>query len=63
MFLFRTFLTYKAKQKGRTSVVIDRFYLTLNERTWVCPSCGKKHERDKNAAMNIKQEGLRKLGA
>lgn len=77
-FQFRTFLTYKAKQKGRTLVVIDRFYassricsacgskktsLTLNERTWVCPSCGKKHERDENAAMNIKQEGLRKLGA
>lgn len=75
---FRTFLTYKAKQKGRTLVVIDRFYvssktcsacgskqvsLTLNERTWVCSSCGKKHERDENAAINIKQEGLRKLGA
>ncbi|WCK55069.1 transposase [Aneurinibacillus sp. Ricciae_BoGa-3] len=77
-FQFRTFLTYKAKQKGRILVVIDRFYassrirsacdakkasLTLDERTWVCPSCGKKHDRDKNAAINIKQEGLRKLGA
>jgi putative transposase len=77
-FQFRTFLTYKAQRKGRTLVIIDRFYassktcsacgskkasLTLDERTWVCSSCGKKQERDENAAINIKQEGLRKLGA
>lgn len=75
---FRNFLTYKAERKGRTLVIVDRFYasskicshcdkkkegLTLDERTWVCLSCGKKHGRDENAALNLEKEGLRILGA
>ena len=74
---FRRMLEYKAKWYNRKIVFVDRFYpssktchncgyinksLTLNDRQWVCPHCGEVIERDYNAALNILDEGLRKIG-
>ena len=36
--------------------------LTLADRTWTCV-CGVSHDRDLNAALNIRSEGLKMLAA
>jgi putative transposase len=69
-------LAYKGQWYGTHVVSVDRFYpstqlchdcgvknedLTLADRTWVCPACGVLHDRDLNAALNIRDEGLRLL--
>lgn len=74
--LFREFLKYKCKWYGVNLVVIDRFApssktcrrcgyvykgLKLSERSWTCPECGTHHNRDFNAACNIKEFGLKAL--
>lgn len=73
---FRTFLLYKAEENGKKLIAIDKWYpsskschvcgyvnhnLTLKDRNWTCPQCGTAHDRDVNAAINIKNEGLRML--
>ena len=70
---FRRQLEYKCERAGRRLVVIDRWYpssktcsacghllasLSLSTRTWQCPSCGTRHDRDVNAAKNILAAGL-----
>lgn len=35
--------------------------LSLRDREWTCPNCGNHHERDKNAAKTIREEGMRIL--
>ncbi|MFJ5549998.1 RNA-guided endonuclease InsQ/TnpB family protein [Streptomyces sp. NPDC093225] len=67
-------LTYKCEWYGRTLVVVDRFFpstrrcsachtkggrLDLSVRKWTCAECGAVHERDVNAAVNLRDEGLR----
>jgi putative transposase len=69
---FRRQLAYKCQRYGRTLVVVDRFYpssktcsacgyllakLSLSNRTWQCPCCGTRHDRDINAAENILAAG------
>lgn len=69
-------LEYKAQLYGAVVVKVDRFYpssktchdcgskndgLTLSDRTWICEDCGVVHDRDENAAKNIRDEGLRLL--
>ena len=71
---FRRMLEYKAKWYGRNLVFVDRFYpssktcnhcgyinkkLKLSDRQWICPDCGRIIERDYNAALNIRDEGIR----
>lgn len=74
---FRRQLEYKAKWYGKKVVVIDRFFPSsqlccnchglwsgtkdLSVRKWTCPVCGHTHDRDRNAAINILNEGLRLL--
>jgi putative transposase len=69
---FRAMLACKAERAGRRLVVIDRWYpssklcsacgyllaeLALGTRMWVCPGCGARHDRDRNAATNILAAG------
>ena len=35
--------------------------LSLSDRQWTCPKCGSHHDRDVNAAINIKRAGLAAL--
>ena len=71
---FKRMLEYKANWYGRKLVFVDRFYpssktcnhcgyvnkkLKLSDRQWVCPDCGEIIERDYNAALNIRDEGIR----
>ncbi|MBP5859725.1 RNA-guided endonuclease TnpB family protein [Streptomyces scabiei] len=66
---FLHMLEYKAGRYGRTLVKIGRFTPTsqtcsacgavdgpkpLNVREWTCATCGTVHDRDHNAAINIK---------
>ena len=73
---FRRMLEYKAQWYSRKIVFVDRFYpssktcnecgyvnktLKLSDRVWICPDCGKIIERDYNAALNIRDEGIRMI--
>lgn len=71
--MFRTMLEYKLTSHGKTFAKIDRWYpssktcsvcglikddLTLADRSWTCSGCGTTHNRDHNAAINIRNVGL-----
>ena len=32
--------------------------LTISERSWICPRCGTEHQRDENAAKNLRDVAL-----
>ena len=71
---FLSYLKYKLEWLNKKLVKVDRYFpssqlcsscgyrksdLTLNQRSWVCSICGFKHDRDFNAAINIRNEGIR----
>ncbi|BAY46683.1 transposase [Scytonema sp. HK-05] len=75
---FTNFLAYKLERKGARLVEIDRWFpssklcskcfyqvkeMSLDVRDWTCPNCGAHHDRDGNAAINIRLEGIRMLKA
>lgn len=68
-FEFRRQLEYKSLRRGGQVVVAERFFassktcsacghrldaLPLSVREWACPACGVIHDRDVNAATNLK---------
>lgn len=73
--LFLSMLEYKLSDRGKYFVKIDKWFpssqichscgsihkLDLSERTYRCPDCGSVMDRDLNAALNIRDEGLRLL--
>ncbi|VXD20214.1 transposase (fragment) [Planktothrix serta PCC 8927] len=73
---FTNFLADKLGRKGGKLVEIDRWFpssklcsncfyqvseMPLDVREWTCPDCGSDHDRDGNAAINIRAEGIRML--
>jgi putative transposase len=75
---FTNFLAYKLERKGGKLVEIDRWFpssklcsncfyqvsdMPLDVREWTCPHCGTHHDRDGNAAINIRAEGIRIIKA
>jgi transposase, IS605 OrfB family, central region len=74
--MFVNFLEYKLKEKSGQLLEIGRFFpssktcsycgylvdeLPLDIREWDCPNCNTHHDRDINAALNIRNEGIRIL--
>ena len=73
--MFTAFLKYKLEEQGKKLVKVDRFFASsqmcsacgyknaktkdLALRQWDCPQCGIHHDRDVNAAINIRNEGMR----
>ena len=73
---FKRQLAYKCEWYGKILSVVDRYFPSsqicsccghndgkkaLNVRSWVCPNCKTKLDRDVNASINILTEGLRIL--
>ena len=69
-------LKYKLEWLNKKLVKVDKYFpssqlcsecgyrkvdLLLKTKSWICPNCGVKHNRDHNAAINIKNEGMRMI--
>ena len=75
--LFLDMLTYKMHDRGKVLIRIDKWFPSsqtcsccgairsevkdLSVRNWTCLDCGAKHDRDVNAAINIRNEGVRQV--
>jgi putative transposase len=71
--IFKSMLKYKANWYGRTLILAPKYYPSsklcsicnyknediknLNIKEWYCPQCGTHHDRDINAAINLKKIG------
>jgi putative transposase len=66
---FRRQLEYKAAMRGSVVKVVDRWYpssklcsscgvlstkVSIGVKFWECSSCGVEHDRDENAALNLR---------
>ncbi len=69
-------LEYKAVWSGKHLVKIDQWFassktchkcktkvekMALSTRRWVCNNCGTEHDRDINAAINIRHQGIERM--
>ena len=76
--LFTSLLKTKLENKGKKLVKVDKYFpssklcnvcgyknelLTINVRNWECPNCHTNHNRDINASINLKNEGLKMLNS
>ena len=74
---FHRQLEYKSVFHGNTLIIADRWFpssktcsgcgyvkeiLLLSERTFICENCGQVIDRDLNAAINLQNYGLNKIG-
>lgn len=74
--MFTTYLKYKLEDQGKHLVKIDKWFpsskmchicgsmkddLSLLDREWTC-ECGAHYDRDHNAAINIRNSGIRTVG-
>ena len=73
--VFLSMLEYKMAERGKILVRVDPWFPSsqlchccghqsrevkdLRIRQWDCPACGAHHDRDHNAAINIRREGIR----
>ena len=71
--MFVRMLEYKCQKYGKSLVKVDRYYpssktcckcghihkeLQLSDRIYYCPVCGQIIDRDWQAAINIRNEGI-----
>ena len=76
--MFRECLRYKLERQGKRLITVDRYAPTTRTcsrcglvrdaapgraSAWTCPKCGAVHNREVNAARNIKSEGLAQICA
>ena len=74
---FRNMLDYKLYFRGKKLITLDKWFASsqlcnlcgyknpevkdLSIRNWKCPKCGTYHDRDINAAINLREEGKRMI--
>ena len=66
-------LKTKAEEQGKIVIEANKWFasskicnicgyvnkdITIEDRGWICPKCGTEHNRDKNAAMNLRDVAL-----
>lgn len=73
--VFRRMIQHQCDKLGRYLVVVNRFFPSSKlchacgykfaalkaQKHWICPCCGVIHDRDSNAAANLRAEGMRLL--
>ena len=74
--MFTSMLKYKAAKQGKGYIEVNRFFpssktcnvclrkeanMPLEKRAWTCVGCGAVHDRDINAALNIRNEAKRMM--